>query len=396
MKNCIYIAHPVLQHSHQLAWALYEQGLLQEFCSGTPVKCAGEQVPKWIPKNYADKIKQVEIPKTYRKHPLIFQILLKSGTFLPKCFSRDDYAHRIFHLFDWWVSKQIKKTKPKVVIAFENSAYHTFKAAKEIGAKCVLEAPSFHHTMGEKLLIDQASNYRPEINRRKDKEVELADLIITCSPLAAESYIEQGVNPEKIKPMLLGANLPLQTQEKKYKQDKTIKFVFAGVLSYRKSTDLILNVFQRLNQEGFNTEITLIGGIAEPKWQEKIKQAVNAHHHPNVSQAELYKLYSQADCLLLPSRFDSFGMVVPEAMACGIPAIVSTQTGSKAIIEQFPKSGWIIETTEELLYQCIKQRIQTPQALAEAGKFAYQAAEHFTWAAYRGRVGTVFNKLLNT
>jgi len=89
----------------------------------------------------------------------------------------------------------------------------------------------------------------------------------------------------------------------------------------------------------------------------------------------------------LPSRFDSFGMVVPEAMACGTPAIVSAQVGAKAMIEQFPGSGWIIEPDEDALYRCVKAHIQNRASLFSARTSALEAAQHFTWQAYRDRVG---------
>lgn len=97
-------------------------------------------------------------------------------------------------------------------------------------------------------------------------------------------------------------------------------------------------------------------------------------------------MIANSDCLLLPSKFDSFGMVVAEAMACGTPAIVSNMTGSKAIIEHFPGSGWIIEPTEESIYSnmkyCIENRCEVFKARNQAGN----ASHFFTWDSYRNRI----------
>ena len=68
-------------------------------------------------------------------------------------------------------------------------------------------------------------------------------------------------------------------------------------------------------------------------------------------------------------------------------AIVSAQVGAKAMIEQFPGSGWIIEPDEDALYRCVKAHIQNRASLFSARTSALEAAQHFTWQAYRDRVG---------
>lgn len=390
----MFVSHPGLQHAHQLAWGLHGRGILQAFWSGVPVLSDGEEPPFWLLATYAQRIKTVEIPPALRRHPMMFQALLRAGAVLPSGFSREDYSHRIFHLFDWWVAKEIINLKPKVVVAYENSAYHTFKAAKAIGARCLLDAPSLHHKAGARLMPNKPTPYLAEINRRKDEEVALADLILTCSPLAAESYIASGVLPDKVRPMLLGATLPKGI---KCWQPHTqpLHFIFAGGLRHLKAIDIILSVFKRLHSESLPYQLSFVGGQGEPGWIEKIENTPAATYYPGVAQAALYQMLAKADCLLLPSRFDSFGMVVAEAFACGTPAIVSTRVGAKAIIEQFPNAGWIVDCDENHLYQCVKDRIQNRAALFAARSHALEASRHFTWQAYRGRVSKLIQEWMS-
>ena len=88
-------------------------------------------------------------------------------------------------------------------------------------------------------------------------------------------------------------------------------------------------------------------------------------------------------------------MVVAEAMASGTPAIVSAQTGSKAIIEAFPGAGWIVDCDEESLYECLRERLCDPGSLSAARAHASEAARHFTWSAYRERVGAIIEEFLD-
>lgn len=381
----VFISHPGLQHSHQLALALHEHGLLQEYWSGVPIMSSRDELPIWFPDKYAKRVKILDIPKKKRRHPIIFQIMLRAGVLLPARFSRSDFTHRIFHAFDWWVAQHIKKIKPSIVIGFENSSYHTFKAAKEIGALCILDAPALQHASAAKLTPTVLTPYLKEINRRKDEEVAMADLILTCSPLAAESYILAGASSKKIKPLLLGATVPPETRNRWIKHNGPVRFIFAGALRTLKSIDLILNVFNKLHIEGFAFQVTFIGGEGEAGWIKKIEDTPGATYHPSVPQNILYEKLAEADCLLLPSRFDSFGMVVAEAMACGTPVIVSVQTGSKAMIEQFPKAGWIVDVNEDSLYSCVRDRIINREELVAARLSALEASRVFTWNSYRQR-----------
>jgi UDP-glucose:(heptosyl)LPS alpha-1,3-glucosyltransferase len=59
-------------------------------------------------------------------------------------------------------------------------------------------------------------------------------------------------------------------------------------------------------------------------------------------QQEVRPLYAAADCFVLPSRYEPFGSTVLEALAMGLPAIVSSHCGAAEIIEP-GVNGWVCE-----------------------------------------------------
>jgi glycosyltransferase involved in cell wall biosynthesis len=65
-----------------------------------------------------------------------------------------------------------------------------------------------------------------------------------------------------------------------------------------------------------------------------------------VDHTRLPDIYSNADILLLPSRFDTFSCVVLEAMSCGLPVVAYKTKGPKDII-QHNKNGFLVKTKEE-------------------------------------------------
>ncbi|MGY8873220.1 MAG: glycosyltransferase, partial [Pseudomonadales bacterium] len=81
-----------------------------------------------------------------------------------------------------------------------------------------------------------------------------------------------------------------------------------------------------------------------------------------VDKADLPALYRRADLLLLPSRFDTFGCVVLEALTCGLPVIAYHCKGPKDIIED-KVSGYLVENSQEMakaiIDYCRNPAIQT-------------------------------------
>ena len=369
--------------------------MLRCFCSGVPVAAAQDSLPWWLPDSYRKKIKRVEIPAALRMHPVRFQTLLRAGVAFGPTGDRTDRAHRVFHWFDAWMARRVLRLQPKVVVAYENSASLTFQAAKEVGAFCVLDAPSVHHRSGAILMETEVTPYTPEINRRKDEEVRLADLVLTCSPFAANTYVDNGVPSAKVRALLLGAELPGDmTQSPRPGRSGPPRFVFAGALSRRKSVDLIVAAFRRLHDEGHGYELQFVGGVAEQDLLAEVLNTPNATYRAGVAQSDLFPQLAAADCLLLPSRFDSFGMVVAEAMACGTPALVSTQTGAKALIDALPGSGWVIEPTLESLHGALQRLLAEPSLLQAARGEAIKARDQFSWSAYRRRAGDLFEDIV--
>ena len=389
--NSVFVSQFGMQHAQHLALALHEGGMLKAFWSGVPVCADDSEIPAWLPRYYKERMRRVAIPRALRRHPSRFQMLWRIGKSLPLPFSRDDFFHRMHHAFDRWVAPQVRAIRPKVVVAYENAALETFRVAKAMGATCILDASSLHHAAREQLMDIPRTPYTDAIYRQKHEEVALADLILTCSPLAARSYIDNGAPQEKVFSLLLGAELPPNNPPLFTAREKP-RFVFAGSISYGKSIDLILEAFRRLHAEQIPFELHFVGGVHDPELLEQVMALPGASYQPSVPHAQIYQVLAAADCLLLPSRLDSFGMVVAEAMACGTPALVSTQTGAKAIIEQYPGSGWIVEPDAQALYAQVRALALSAPQLRAARAHALQAAQSFTWTSYRQRVRDLFTQ----
>jgi glycosyltransferase involved in cell wall biosynthesis len=390
------VFHPGLQHSHQLAWALEERALLQEFISGIPVLGPDEKMAQWwLPSRLKQRVKEVGIPSSRKSHPVFLYALQRLIATLPSGSLKNDFLHKSFHLFDLWASRHVLARRPAAVVAFENSAYHTFKAAKQVGAKCILDLPSIERHAADEFVRTQKTRYSSVINERKDAELEMADLVLTCSKFAAETYIDAGISREKTRWLNLGATIPKQQVSPPAVNQESLRFVFVGSFGFRKSADLILDAFAKLQVEGYPISLDIVGRIESHIWKDRIRKSSNVRFLGHLPQSQVYDVLRESDCLLLPSRFDSFGMVVAEAMACGTPVIVSRTVGAKELVESHPGSGWIIDATEQSICQCIRDRWLRRSELSTARLAATRAGFVFTWEAYRREAGMLVEDWLN-
>ena len=121
-------------------------------------------------------------------------------------------------------------------------------------------------------------------------------------------------------------------------------FLFVGKLIPKKRPLLVLEALQILRSEQHITLWIIGDGPLDSEINSMIsKNNLNVKRFGFINQSQLPKYYAAADCLILPSDGDeTWGLVVNEAQACGLPAIVSNEVGcaSELIIEG--KTGWIL------------------------------------------------------
>jgi UDP-glucose:(heptosyl)LPS alpha-1,3-glucosyltransferase len=105
-----------------------------------------------------------------------------------------------------------------------------------------------------------------------------------------------------------------------------------------------------------------------------------------VKRDELPEIYLAGDCYAMLSRFDTFGMVVLEAMAAGLPVLISGRVGARDLVRE-GKNGFIVEAPEDA--DAIADRIGTMlqgDFLEGMGREAVETARENSWEAAVGRV----------
>jgi glycosyltransferase involved in cell wall biosynthesis len=110
-------------------------------------------------------------------------------------------------------------------------------------------------------------------------------------------------------------------------------------------------------------------------------------------QSELPELLAACDLLVLPSARESFGQVIVEAMACGVPAVAAASLGPAQIIED-GATGWLFGVDDRAaLTEVLVDAVERPAERARRAQLGEQVAlERFTWPAIAERLAGILRR----
>ena len=156
----------------------------------------------------------------------------------------------------------------------------------------------------------------------------------------------------------------------------TTTFLFSGSLIFRKGVDLLARAFARLAAELPGVRLRLLGeGGLRPALERRLQPFAERVKFVGFRDwDDLPAEYGQADVLCVPSRYDGWGMVVPEGLAAGLPVIATGQTGATLDLIEPDRNGWLIPAgDEEALYQAMKKAVLlSPAQFSERSRAARQ------------------------
>lgn len=158
-------------------------------------------------------------------------------------------------------------------------------------------------------------------------------------------------------------------------------FLFSGSLIPRKGLDLLGRAFLRLAHKFPNVRLRLLGDGELRRSMTHILQPVRdrVEFLGFKDWQELPAYYTGADILCVPSRYDGWGLVVPEGLAAGLPVIGTNCTGAAIEFLENDRNGWIIPAGDETaLYLAMRRAaLLPPEKLAKLSTHARESvSEH--------------------
>ena len=150
-------------------------------------------------------------------------------------------------------------------------------------------------------------------------------------------------------------------------------FLFSGSLIARKGVDLVAGAFVRLAQEVSNVRLRIVGdGELRESMMRTLRPVSERVEFVGFRDwDELPQEYAAADVLCVPSRYDGWGLVVPEGLAAGLPVIATDRMGAALEFVESGRNGWLIRAgDEEALLKAMREA-----ALMPLGELSCRARE---------------------
>lgn len=185
-----------------------------------------------------------------------------------------------------------------------------------------------------------------------------AEACIAPGPGAREKFLAYGAQPEAVHTAVQSADNAWFRQAAHLARINNLSYeglpelggeyiLYVGFVSDRKGISQLLDAFSIVANKRPSSHLVIAGdGPRRPEMERRARTGALAgkvHFVGHVKQADLPVLYAGARMFVFPSLEDTFGVVLSEAAACGLPLISSMFAGASQVYVQDDENGWVVD-----------------------------------------------------
>jgi glycosyltransferase involved in cell wall biosynthesis len=193
------------------------------------------------------------------------------------------------------------------------------------------------------------------------------DLVLSPSEASDRSLEGLGTDPHRIARWIRGVDLSLYDPAKRVAEDHPgeVRVLYAGRLAREKGLDLLADAFLRARERDPRLHLLLAGGGPDEGWlRERLERGLNAGGPEGdalpatflgwLDREQLAQAYASADVFLFCSRTDTYGQVIAEAQASGLPVVAVAEGGPASLVRD-GQTGWLCPPDAESLAGAVCQ-----------------------------------------
>ena len=305
--------------------------------------------------------------------------------------------------FDWWASRKLTADPCEVFVGTSSSDLFSLQTAKAHGAILVHDCPGAHWSTDSMLQREAAARAKIRARARRRpwpqshamrsrilREYELADVLLVYSDFHRRSFEAAGFPQSRLFVLPLWVDTAfwhLSRPRSESTREQPLKLLFVGSIDLRKGIPFLLDAVAQCKKA---VQLTIVGQRTG-----ETNRVINSDF-PNVTylgylpKVELRKVYADHDVFVLPSVCDPFPRVAFEAMACGLPVILTENCGTPT-----PDASWkVVPMNVESLAQRIMHYADDRTLVARDGEQAARFAARFTPQVYRQNVQKLLKMML--
>ena len=247
--------------------------------------------------------------------------------------------------FDAYAARRLPRAEH--LIAFNGQALTQFAAATRIGYRSTgLVSANSHmrrvirqHERARRMYPLEGS-WASRMLRRNLREYERAARIYVGSRYSYESFLEEGL-PEQRLSWFPWAPHPRFDRSSDPQRSDRFEVVYTGILAVHKGVPLLIDAIRRLPFD--DLRLTLVGGWGSRGMRRFIERVCASDGRIAAGPGDPLPHLERASLGVHPAFEDGFAYAPAEALACGVPVIVSEDTGMKDLIDS-PRAGLVIPT----------------------------------------------------
>jgi glycosyltransferase involved in cell wall biosynthesis len=327
---------------------------------------------------------------SYRSTEIPSSLIRAAGLFdraLRKAAMYDD-TRRLYFLqsivFDRWASRRIESAS-----VFHTWAIHglrSIRRAKEIGLATVLQRGTTHPRHAERVLREEYERRGKRFRRprlllqRSCAEVEEADFVPYPAEFAGETYRREAVPERKLIHIPYGADAR-RFQPAERPPGSRFRVLFLGEVGLRKGVLYLLEAWRSL---AWRDAELIVAGRVDGDVRPLLRPFDGLPGVRFLGHADAESAYRDADVFALPSLNEGSAKATYEAMACGLPLVVTPDAGAVA---RHGVEGVVVPPRDANALAAALERLRGDERLRRAmGRAARARAEEFTWDRYGDRL----------